>query len=160
MIDESYLKSSFEKMGCCCCCYVSCLYGFFFFISLLLTDFMLQPENNMFDVIKIKSTCSPSTTTLVKDTLTGMQDALCLFLWFNGCLMCRTKLTTGKNNKVQKCMQYLMGAPLAWAGLSKTVMVVAVSFRKASDPSYSSIVGAAEQMCVKLNLRTFDCEEK
>lgn len=39
-------------------------------------------------------------------------------------------------------MQYLIGAPLAWAGLSRTVMVVAVSLRKASDPSYSSIVGA------------------
>lgn len=38
-----------------------------------------------------------------------------------------------------------MGAPLAWAGLSSTVMVVAVSFRKASVPSYSSMVGAAER---------------
>lgn len=122
---------------------------------------MLHSENNMFDVITIISTCSPSTTTLVKDTLTRMQDALCLFLWFDGCLMCRTELTTGQNNKVQKCMQYLMGAPLAWAGLSKTVMVVAVSFRKASDPSYSSIVGAAEQTSeCELNRCTFDCDVK
>lgn len=43
------------------------------------------------------------------------------------------------------CKQYLIGAPLAWAGLSRTVMVVAVSLRKASDPSYSSIVGAEER---------------
>lgn len=39
----------------------------------------------------------------------------------------------------------LMGAPLACAGLRSTVMVVAVSFRKASEPSYSSIVGAEER---------------
>lgn len=39
---------------------------------------------------------------------------------------------------------HLIGAPLAWAGFSRTVMVVAVSFRDASDPSYSSRVGATE----------------
>lgn len=44
-----------------------------------------------------------------------------------------------------------MGAPLAWAGLRSTVMVVAVSFRKASDPSYSSIVGAAEESQVLMD---------
>lgn len=38
-----------------------------------------------------------------------------------------------------------MGAPLAWAGFSSTVMVVAVSFKQASDPSYSSSVGAARE---------------
>lgn len=38
-----------------------------------------------------------------------------------------------------------MGAPLAWAGLSKIVMVVAVSFKKASVPSYSSKVGAVKR---------------
>lgn len=45
-------------------------------------------------------------------------------------------------------MQYLTGAPFAWAGLSRTVMVVAVSLRKASDPSYFPIVGAAESASV------------
>lgn len=47
-----------------------------------------------------------------------------------------------------------MGAPLAWAGLSRTVMVVAVSFRKASDPSYSSIVGAEERerVCISVHV--------
>lgn len=49
------------------------------------------------------------------------------------------------SGREKKSLQYLIGAPLAWAGLSSTVMVVAVSFRKASDPSYSSIVGAAEK---------------
>lgn len=49
---------------------------------------------------------------------------------------------------------YLIGAPLAWAGLSSTVMVVAVSLRKASDPSYSSIVGAEErtEVCIKIHV--------
>lgn len=45
-------------------------------------------------------------------------------------------------------MQYLTGAPFAWAGLSRTVMVVAVSLRKASDPSYFAIVGAGERASV------------
>lgn len=47
-----------------------------------------------------------------------------------------------------------MGAPLAWAGLSRTVIVVAVSFRKASWPSYSSIVGAEKRIwgCISVAL--------
>lgn len=49
-------------------------------------------------------------------------------------------------------IQYLIGAPLAWAGLSRTVMVVAVSFRKASDPSYSSIVGAVERVFISAHV--------
>lgn len=52
---------------------------------------------------------------------------------------------------------YLIGAPLAWAGLSSTVMVVAVSLRKASDPSYSSIVGAEERTEVCINIHDSLC---
>jgi len=50
-----------------------------------------------------------------------------------------------------------MGAPLAWAGLSRIVMVVAVSFRKASDPSYSSIVGAGERERVWISSHVSPC---
>lgn len=58
---------------------------------------------------------------------------------------------------MRACLHYLIGAPLAWAGLSSTVMVVAVSLRKASDPSYSSIVGAKERAGVCINFHAYTC---
>jgi len=39
---------------------------------------------------------------------------------------------------------YLIGAPREWAGFSRTVMVVSVSFSRASA-SYSGIMGAGEE---------------
>ncbi len=50
---------------------------------------------------------------------------------------------TGKRpeQKITQVRNYLIGAPRDWAGFSRIVMVVSVSFSGASD-SYSGIMGA------------------